>query len=145
MLSGGRASWRDTLPRLFGCSPLRPGSTPPGVDSLRFKPDTSIGVSPGREPQHSFFAPKLSLQAGKRLMRRLLDHRLDLLFIHRLAFKPGGALDQGNELLGLSLRLLAFQLASFHVGIEAEPRPKDSAMATIFAKLAAAWRPDRTR
>ena len=79
-------------------------------------------------------------------MRRLLDHRLDVLFTHRLAFKPGGPLDQGDELLGLRLRLLPFQIASIHLGIEAEPpRPRDSAMATMLAKLAAAWRPDRTR
>ena len=54
-------------------------------------------------------------------MRRLLDHRLDVLFTHRLAFKPGGPLDQGDELLGLPLRLLPFQIASIHPGMEAEP------------------------
>ena len=62
-------------------------------------------------PVDSLFTPEPSLRAGQKLVRRLLDHRLDVLFTYRLAFEPGGPLDQGDELLRLPLRLLPFQIA----------------------------------
>ena len=54
-------------------------------------------------------APKLSLRSCQELVRRLLDHRLDHLPIHRLSFKSGGPLDQRDELSCLPLRLLALE------------------------------------
>jgi len=44
-------------------------------------------------------------------VRPPLDHRLDRLSIHRLGFETGGPLDQGDQLLRLSLRLLPLRTA----------------------------------
>jgi hypothetical protein len=78
-------------------------------------------------------------------MGRLLDHRLDYLPVDGLAFEPRGPLDQGDEFLRLPLRLLPFQIGGATSESNRSARPRDSAIARMFEKLAAAWRPERIR
>ncbi len=120
---GESVSPRDTSPQLCGCSPLEPGSTPPGCGC----PFGSVQIHRSEFHRagvagYSLFAPKLSLRSGQKLVRRLLDHRLDRLLIHRLAFKSRGSLDQRHELFRLPLGLLPSQLTGTNRGTEPQPQ-----------------------
>ena len=145
MRSGVRVSRRDTSPRLSDVLGLSPVQIGPGVDALSLQArHIDWGFTRQEAPVTQSSLQSLRFEPA-RAHSALLDHRLDILFTHRLDFKSRGPLHQGNELLRLPFRLLPSQIASIDLGIQAETEAQGSAMATMFAKLAAAWLPDRTR
>ena len=69
----------------FGPVQLRPGAD---SFSLSVPGDIDRGFARQSFPNYSLFAPKLSLRASEQLIGRLLHHRLDRSFVHRLAIGP---------------------------------------------------------